>query len=169
MSSILFYFFSVITIISALIVVSAKNPINSILALISTFFFITCHYILLNAQFLGIVNMIVYAGAIMVLFLFTVMLLNLNKDTEPQHNVMVKIGGVIAGGLLLMVLTAAFKQTTNFTHNTLAVVYTNQVGTLKNLGQTLFKDFLLPFEISSLLFLGAIIGAVILGKKEVGE
>lgn len=169
MSSILFYFFSVITIISALIVVSAKNPINSILALISTFFFITCHYILLNAQFLGIVNMIVYAGAIMVLFLFTVMLLNLNKDTEPQHNVMVKIGGVIAGGLMLIVLTAAFKQTTNFTHNTLAVVYTNQVGTLKNLGQTLFKDFLLPFEISSLLFLGAIIGAVILGKKEVGE
>ena len=87
--------------------------------------------------------MIVYAGAIMVLFLFTVMLLNLNKDTEPQHNAMVKIGAVIASGLLLIVLTAAFKQTTNFTHNTLAVVYTNQVGTIKNLGQTLFKDFLL--------------------------
>ena len=169
MSSILFYVFAVLTIISALLVVAVKNPINSILSLISTFFFITCHYILLNAQFLGIVNMIVYAGAIMVLFLFTVMLLNLNKDTEPQHNSFVKIGAVIAAGMLLIVLTAAFKQTTNFTHNTLAVVYTNQIGTLKNLGQTLFKDYLLPFEISSMLFLGAIIGAVVLGKKEAGE
>lgn len=169
MSSILFYLFAFCVIVSALFVVLSKTPINSILSLIATFFFITCHYILLNAQFLGIVNMIVYAGAIMVLFLFTIMLLNLNKDTEPQHNLYVKLAAFVAGGILMVTLLAAFKQTGNITHNTLSVVHANQIGLLKNLGQTLFNDFLLPFEISSILFLAAIVGAVMLGKKEVGE
>lgn len=169
MTSLLFYIFACCAIIGALFTVTSRSPINSILSLIATFFFITCHYMLLNAQFLGIVNMIVYAGAVMVLFLFVIMLLNLNKETEPQHSVFVKIGGMIAAGMLMVTLLGAFKETTNFTHNTLSVVHTNQVGLLKNLGQVLFKDFLLPFELSSILFLSAIIGAVMLGKKEVGE
>ena len=113
--------------------------------------------------------MIVYAGAVMVLFLFVIMLLNLNKDSEPQHNIYIKVGGVIAAGMLMVTLLAAFKSTINITHNALAVVHTNQVGLLKNLGKVLFNDFLLPFELSSILFLSAIIGAVMLGKKEVGE
>ncbi len=169
MSTLLFYIFSLFTIVSALGVVVSRTPINSILSLIATFFFITCHYILLNAQFLGIVNIIVYAGAIMVLFLFTIMLLNLNKDAEPQHNNLVKIGGVVASGMLMVVLLSAFKHTGNITHNTLAVVHVNQVGLLENLGKTLFTKFLVPFEISSVLFIAAVVGAVVLGKKEIGE
>ncbi len=169
MSTILFFVFAVLTIMGAIFVISAKTPINSILSLIATFFFITCNYILLNAQFLGIVNMIVYAGAIMVLFLFTIMLLNLNKDAEPQHNVYIKIGGVIAAGIFLLVILSAFVKTGNITNNTLAVVHTNQVGLLKNLGNTLFTEFLIPFELTSVLFITAIIGAVMLGKKEIGE
>ena len=169
MTTLLFYIFSCLTVLGALLVITAKNPVNSILALIATFFFITCHYMLLNAQFLGIVNMIVYAGAVMVLFLFVIMLLNLNKDTEPQHSIYIKVGGIVAAGMLMVTLLAAFKSTINITHNALAVVHTNQVGLLKNLGKVLFNDFLLPFELSSILFLSAIIGAVMLGKKEVGE
>ena len=77
---------------SAIMVVISKNPVHSVLWLIVTFFAISGHYILMNAQFLGIVNLIVYAGAIMVLFLFVIMLMNLNAETEPQKNKWLKTG-----------------------------------------------------------------------------
>src|SRR5688572_5312062 len=80
---IFFYALNLITILCALYVVVSKNPIHSVIALILTFFCISAHYIMLNAQFLAVVNLIVYAGAIMVLFLFVLMLLNLNKESEP--------------------------------------------------------------------------------------
>jgi NADH-quinone oxidoreductase subunit J len=81
---ILFWVLSIFALFSALMVVTSKNPVFSVIWLIVTFFIISGHYILLNAQFLAIVNIIVYAGAIMVLFLFVIMLMNLSKDTEPQ-------------------------------------------------------------------------------------
>ena len=102
-----FYILSILAIFSALMVVFSRNPIHSVLYLIIAFFAITGHYALLNAQFLAIVNFIVYAGAIMVLFLFVVMLLNLNAETEPHKSTLVKFAAVIAGGLLLVVLAAS--------------------------------------------------------------
>src|ERR1700741_277088 len=108
-TQILFWFLSVVALFSALMVISNKNPVHSVLWLIVTFFAISGHYILLNAQFLAIVNIIVYAGAIMVLFLFVIMLMNLNKETEPQKNRWIKMVGAIAGGCLLLVLVAALK------------------------------------------------------------
>ena len=108
-TQILFWFLSVMALFSALMMVTSKNPVYSVLWLIVTFFAISGHYILLNAQFLAIVNIIVYAGAIMVLFLFVIMLMNLNKETEPQKNRWLKIAGAIAGGCLLLVLVAALK------------------------------------------------------------
>src|SRR3954469_3814420 len=104
---ILFYALSAIAIGSALLVVLSKNPVHSVLWLIVTFFAVSGHYILMNAQFLGIVNIIVYAGAIMVLFLFVIMLMNLNSDTEPQKNRLVQLAGVISGGVLFLVILAA--------------------------------------------------------------
>ena len=92
LSDILFYSLSALAVGSAILVVLSKNPVHSVLWLIVTFFAISGHYILLNAQFLGIVNLIVYAGAIMVLFLFVVMLMNLNSDSEPQKKQMVAFG-----------------------------------------------------------------------------
>ena len=92
-TQILFWFLSVVAIFSALMVITSKNPVYSVLWLIATFFAISGHYILLNAQFLAIVNIIVYAGAIMVLFLFVIMLMNLNKETEPQKNRWLKMAG----------------------------------------------------------------------------
>ena len=83
-TQILFWFLSVLAIFSAIMIVISRNPVHSVLWLIVTFFAISGHYILLNAQFLGIVNLIVYAGAIMVLFLFVIMLMNLNASVEPQ-------------------------------------------------------------------------------------
>src|SRR5262245_66435682 len=108
-TQILFWFLSVLALFSALMMITSKNPVHSVLWLIVTFFSISGHYILLNAQFLAIVNLIVYAGAIMVLFLFVFMLMNLNSDTEPQKNKWLKIAGVVAGGSLLLGLGAALK------------------------------------------------------------
>ena len=88
---VLFWFLTAMAILGALMVVVSKNPVHSVLWLITVFFAISGHYIILNAQFLAIVNLIVYAGAIMVLFLFVIMLMNLNSDTEPQKNRWLKI------------------------------------------------------------------------------
>ncbi|MGZ8541646.1 MAG: NADH-quinone oxidoreductase subunit J family protein, partial [Chitinophagaceae bacterium] len=103
-TQILFWLLSVMALFGALMVVVSKNPVYSVLWLIVTFFAISGHYILLNAQFLAIVNIIVYAGAIMVLFLFVIMLMNLNKETEPQKNRWLKIAGALSGGCLLLIL-----------------------------------------------------------------
>src|SRR6201993_4179913 len=100
---ILFWILSFLALFSAMMVVVSKNPVHSVLWLIVVFFAISGHYILLNAQFLAIVNLIVYAGAIMVLFLFVIMLMNLNTSNEPQRNSLIKFAGVIAGCLLLTV------------------------------------------------------------------
>ena len=97
-TQILFWFLSVLALVGAIGVISSKNPIYSVLWLIVVFFAISGHYVLMNAQFLAIVNIIVYAGAIMVLFLFVVMLMNLNTDSEPIKNVYLKMAGVICIG-----------------------------------------------------------------------
>ena len=161
---ILVWFLSVLALFSAAMVVASKNPVYSVLWLILVFFAISGHYLLLNAQFLAIVNIIVYAGAIMVLFLFVIMLMNLNKSNEPKRNKWLNLAGVLAGGCLLLVLVAALKNAE--TKATLAETGTGNIGLIENLGKALFTDYVVPFEISSVLFLSAMVGAVVLGKKE---
>lgn len=144
-------------------VIFSKNPIHSVLYLIITFFTFTIHYILLNAQFLAIVNFIVYMGAIMVLFLFVLMLLNLNEESEPMKSNLLKIVGLIAGLCLLITLVGSMKSL----HMSDPVILQNpDLGLVKNLGKVLFSEFLLPFEISSILLLTAMVGAVLLAKRE---
>ena len=107
----LFYFLSFLGILSALLVVFSKNPVHSVLYLIITFFVIAAHYVLLNAQFLAIVHVIVYAGAIMVLFLYVIMLLNLNQEAEPHKSNLIRFAATISAGLLLLVLVGTLKGT----------------------------------------------------------
>ena len=159
----LFYFIAFLSVFFAILVISAKNPVHSVLYLILTFFTITIHYILLNAQFLAIVNFIVYMGAIMVLFLFVLMLLNLNVATEPVKSNIVKFAAVIGGCCLLATLVASLKA---LGASEPVVLQNPGLGLVKNLGQVLFTEFLLPFEISSILLLSAIVGAVLLAKRE---
>ena len=163
-TQILFWLLSVLALFSAIMVVISKNPVYSVIWLILVFFAISGHYILLNAQFLAIVNIIVYAGAIMVLFLFVIMLMNLNKETEPKKNRWVKLAGVVAGGCLLLVLVAALKDSDVKTKT--ALVNEGNIGLIKVLGKELFSTYVVPFEISSVLFLSAMVGAVVIGKKE---
>ena len=141
----------------------SRKPIHSLLYLTLAFFTIAGLYILLNAQFLAVVHIIVYAGAIMVLFLFTVMLLNLNKEERSPKPVWVKIIAVVTGGMLMIVLFGIFRS------YDLAVTSDpslTQIGLVKNLGKVLYNEYLLPFELASILFLTAMVGAVLLGKKE---
>lgn len=159
----IFYFVAFLSIIFALMTIFAKNPVHSILYLVITFFTLTVHYILLNAQFIAVVNFIVYMGAIMVLFLFVLMLLNLNEDTEPMKSTAVKIMGTVAGMCLLVTLMGAFRV---LEPNDQGIVAHADIGLVKNLGKVLFDKFLLPFEISSILLLTAMVGAILLAKKD---
>ncbi len=160
--TLLFILLSVMAVGSALMMLTSKSPVYSVLFLIVTFFAISGHYILLNAQFLAIVNLIVYAGAIMVLFLFVVMLMNLNTASEPPKNYRLQLLGVITGGSLLLVLLAAFMKTGQ---EQLVLMKVGEAGLIRNLGNVLFTNYVLPFEVASILFLSAMIGAVIIGKK----
>jgi NADH-quinone oxidoreductase subunit J len=161
-TQILFWALTAIALFSALMVITSKNPVYSVLWLIATFFTISGHYLLLNAQFIAIVNIIVYAGAIMVLFLFVIMLMNLSKETEPQKNKWLKLAGAVAGGCLLLVLVAALRNT----EARMTEMGTGNIGLIQNLGKVLFTEYVVPFEIASILFLSAMIGAVVIGKRE---
>jgi NADH-quinone oxidoreductase subunit J len=161
----LFYFLSFVGILCSLLVVFSKNPVHSVLYLILTFFTIAGHYLLLSAQFLAAVHVIVYAGAIMVLFLYVIMLLNLNKETEPHKTNYLKFAAAITAGLLLIILVGSLKGSEIMTTQ-LASATGEDIGLVKNLGRVLFNEFLFPFEIVSVLLLSAMVGAVMLAKPD---
>jgi NADH-quinone oxidoreductase subunit J len=161
-TTISFILLSLLAVFSAIMMLASKSPVKSILWLIVVFFAISGHYILLNAQFLAVVNIIVYAGAIMVLFLFVVMLMNLNAESEPPKNHRLQFIGVISGGSLLLVLLSALM---NIKQTHPVMMAAGGAGLIKTLGTVLFTNYVLPFEISSVLFLSALVGAVVIGKK----
>ena len=153
-----------LAIMFALMVVFSRNPVNSVLYLVLTFFCIAGHYLLLNAQFLAVVHVAVYAGAIMVLFLFVIMLMNLNQDNEPQKTALSKVISGVIGGLFLMILAGALRGADQLGMEQHGY---SGVGLVSNLGRVLFHEFLFPFEIVSVLLLSALVGAIMIGKKEI--
>ncbi len=163
MSPTIFLTLAIIAVISAMFVVFAKNPVHSVLALIVTFFSIAGLYLLMNAQFLFVVQIIVYAGAIMVLFLFVLMLLNLSADTEPQKSNRFRVIASASAGLLSLVFSAGMVIDATMGDRNVANI--QEIGLVKHLGKVLFTDYLVPFEISSILFLAGMVGAVLLGKR----
>ena len=160
----IFYFLSALTLATAFLTIISKNPIHSAIYLIICFFSIAGHYLLFNAQFLAIVHIIVYSGAIMVLFLFTIMLMNLNEEGEPHKKIAAKIAAAISFGLVCFVMLAVFIKA-------MPIIDTyNQSGTdfqsIKILGKVLLNEYMVPFEFASILLLVAMIGTVLLSKKE---
>ncbi len=158
-----FYFIAFLSVLFSILVITAKNPVHSILYLILTFSTFTIHYILMNAQFLAIVNFIVYMGAILVLFLYTLMLMNLNKDSEPFKSNLVKVAAYVGGACFLITIISSLKA---FNTSQLVILKDPNLGLVKNLGKILFNEYLLPFEVSSILLLSAMVGAVLLATKE---
>ena len=160
----IFYLMSALVLFSALGVVFFKNPIYSVLSMVLCLFGIGIHYLMLNATFLAIVHIIVYAGAIMVLFLFVLMLLNLTPNNESKKNRLPirVIAPTIAASLFLYVSVAIL-----WNEPKLNTVFHSKVsGATKPIGLFLFKEYAIPFELSAVLFLIAMIGVVFLGRKE---
>lgn len=164
MEQFIFFFVAFLALASAVYFVFARNPLYAILSLIVTMFSIAGMYILLNAQFLGIVQIIVYSGAIMVLFLYILMMLNLNKEDEGRKETLMKFAGIFAGGLLLIGMLGAYRGLSM--SNVAAAETGSDAGLTKNLGRLLFNEYVLPFELASVLILSGIVGATLIGKKD---
>jgi len=165
-SSVFFALVTIVAIVSALLVVTCKNPINSALSLVLTFFCLATYYAMLNAPFMAAVQIIVYAGAIMVLIVFTIMLLNIRVDANKKGSHQIALGSVM--GIITLLLTGLFlvrgKVSQPVGQITNEVI--NAQGHTELIGKVMFTEFLLPFEVTSILLLVAIVGAVILAKRK---
>ena len=164
----LFVILAVFTVATAVLVIVQRNPVTSAIFLILTLFSLAGIYLLLNAEFIAAVQVIVYAGAIMVLFLFVIMLLNLEKEkmSIARHRLL-KFVGVIFGLVLLFQIGTIFRQVLlGGVQGKFPLEKVAGLGNTQVLAQLLFTDFLLPFEITSVLLLVAIIGAIVLAKRE---
>ena len=167
MELILFFVIAVISVVSAFLVVTQRNVFYSALFLILTLCGVAILYLLLNAPFLAAIQIIVYAGAIMVLFLFVIMLLNLKKDEFGRDRRRIqKSLGILFAILLLVEVAVAIK--IGISRSFLGDVASSLkegFGGPHLLGELLFTKYLLPFELTSILLLVAIIGAIVLAKK----
>lgn len=161
---IIFYVLAAITLATAFLTIYSKNPIHSAIYLVLCFFSIAGHYFLFNAQFLAIVHIIVYSGAIMILFLFTIMLMNLNKEDEVHKPRITRLGAIVVFCLLSVVLIAVFVNS-----KTIVGDYDTtgeDFQSIKKLGTVLLNEYMVPFEFASILLLVAMIGTVLISKKE---
>lgn len=172
MEQVLFYLFAVVAVASAIYVVAARNPLHSALSLIGTFFALSATYILLGAHLLAALQILVYAGAVMMLFVFVIMLLNL-KDEElgaPRHTFMKVAGaGVLGlGGVVLgwRVLSGA-GVVGGTVRDAAGLAALPGFGTTEAVGRALYGPYLLPFEVTSLLLLVAIVAAVVAAKAKI--
>ena len=160
---ILFCVLSAITLLTAFLTIFSRNPIHSAIYLVICFFSIAGHYLLLNAQFLAIVHIIVYSGAIMILLLFTIMLMNLNEADEVHKPRFTRFGAIVSFCLVCLVLIKIFI-------NSKPIVEYDYTGedyqSIKVLGKALLNEYMVPFEFASVLLLVAMIGTVLLSKKE---
>ncbi|MGO4818394.1 NADH-quinone oxidoreductase subunit J family protein [Flavobacterium sp. W22_SRS_FP1] len=164
---IIFCFLAAVTLATAFLTIFSRNPIHSALYLVVCFFSIAGHYLLLNSQFLAIVHIIVYSGAIMILFLFTIMLMNLNKENEVHKPRITRLGAIVSFCLISLVLLAVFMNSKPITG---AYDFTGQdYQSIKVLGKVLLNEYMVPFEFASILLLVAMIGTVLLSKKEKTE
>ena len=162
-SQIIFYIISATILGAGLLAVTSAKIFRAAIWLLGSLLGVAALYFWMQVEFIAAVQIVVYAGGIVVLIIFVIMMLNLNAEVEPHKPAIQKIAATIAGGILMIVLVGAFRNVNPETN----AVFGNEAGLIKNLGNVLFKDFALPFEVSSILFLSAMVGAVMLGKKEI--
>jgi len=167
LGSLLFFAVAAIAVTSGILVIACRNPINCALSLVVTFFCLAVFYVMLDAPFLAAVQIMVYAGAIMVLIIFVIMLLNIQAETGRRgaHSLIIgcAIGISILAETVWLLKGGSISETRGAMDRTLIL----KEGHTELIGTAMFGDFLLPFEITSLLLLAAIIGAVILAKKKI--
>ena len=165
-----FYLFGIIAMVSALLFVTRKSPVAAALWLVNTMFSLAALYVLLDAQFIGAIQVLVYAGAIMVVFLFVIMLLNLGHPSELADAR--GTGWKLAAGLVgLAILAQVFALARARISDQFALAPgtiardVEQQGAIAPIAKPLFTEYLLAFELTSVLLLAAIVGAVVLGRR----
>jgi NADH-quinone oxidoreductase subunit J len=167
MNKIIFLYFALVIIVSALLTITRRNPVHSIMFMLLLFFHIAGVFVLLHAEFIAAVQLIVYAGAILILYLFVVMLLNVDKESSAARANrfwpwMIAFGVLIAGEIMLLISRGSFPAEADQP----ALL----AGTgVKELGTVLYQKYLVPFEIASVILLVGLVGAVMLAKKNVKE
>lgn len=164
-----FYYFAAMTVLSAVCTVALRNPVYGILALMVMFFHVAGLFILLDAEFLAALQIIIYAGAVLVLYLFALMLLNLKSEERFVHRKAaagVGLGVVLVGEIVLLLSRSPWAGPGP---GTMAIAGTGgpagAIGNSERLGILLFTDYLLPFELVGVLLLGGMVGALILAKE----
>ena len=162
METVLFILFGAIAVCGAIMVVTRKSPMASALYLILTLFAVAALFVLRQAHFLAAIQVIIYAGAVVVLFVFVIMLINVPSDRLPvERATTVRVLGVLAAGFFILesaVLARRYSMPTG---------PAAEVGTVETVGRALFTDYLLAFEITSVLLLAAVIGAIALAKRKI--
>jgi len=168
MEQVFFFYFAFVIAAASVLVVAVRNPIYSALALLIMFFHVAGLFVTLHAEFLAAVQIIVYAGAILVLYLFVVMLLNLRQDDRYHRQWPMAAAVGVTLVIEAVILTAMKGRATPVvaTGTETTVEGTSNVGTI---GDVLYSTYLFPFEVASLILLVAMIGAIILAKKDLGE
>lgn len=166
MDQLFFFYFAGIIAATSLLVVALRNPVYSALALLIMFFHVAGLYVTLHAEFLAAVQIIVYAGAILVLYLFVVMLLNVKRE-ERYHN-QLPVAGLL-GVMLFSEVLLLLIQSRTAASTTAASDAAETAGNTETLGEVLYSTYLFPFEVASLILLVAMIGAIILAKKDIFE
>ena len=159
------YYAVVITILS-LLVVTRKNPVHSVMWMLLLFFHVAGMYLFLNAEFIAAIQVIVYAGAILVLFLFVVLLLNLREEIQTERFIGSWPAGFIISAVILVSILSAVRSFVPGPSGKYSVEFMQKETPTKVLGQVLYTDYLFPFEIASLVLLIAIIGAIVLAKRK---
>ena len=165
--SLVFFFLAAFAVTTAILMIVQRNPLMSAIFLISNFFSLAALYLLLRAQLLAVLQIIVYTGAIMVLVIFVIMLLNLGHEERlrERYDLTLAVAVVLVGGFaaeLIYIFTFSSDAPARLAVGTGA----ESLGTVERIGSALFGRFLLPFEVTSILLLVAMIGAVVLARKK---
>lgn len=167
LEQILFWVFAVLFVGSAIAMILQRNPVKGALFLVMNFFTLAGLYLLLKAQFVAVIQIIVYAGAIMVLFLFVIMLLNLGDESKLREKISLnKEIAMILSAAVLAVLVTIILEAVNVLPLPAPAEVANELGTVETIGKTLYTKYLFPFEITALVLISAVIGSVLLAKKK---
>ena len=167
-----FLYFAGVIVLTSVLVVTLRNPVYSALSLLIMFFHVAGLYVTLQAEFLAAVQIIVYAGAILVLYLFVVMLLNVKR--EERYHVQSPVGGLLGLAILTEVVLLALQRHASLQQSpgpagAPQTEGTASLGNTETIGEVLYSTYLYPFEVASLILLVAMIGAIILAKKNLGD
>lgn len=166
MATLSFFYFGSVIVLCAFLVVALRNPVHSVIALLVMFFHIAGLFVTLHAEFLAAVQLIVYAGAILVLYLFVVMILNLQKDDSYQRQVKWGLGlGLLALAEVIAIISKVALPEEPASGAAAAGEAATAVGNTEMVGKALYTTYLFPFEVASLILLVAMIGAIIMAKK----